>query len=287
MFRPSQHSLKKRITKTIEWLSGFNPSTQPPKRRKPKNAEENTDEGDQVEITKTESEPRLDYDFVILYHVEPDNTGHSAGPDHENVTQELIEIDSSIGTIFDKLKNLLKHSFNFYSKIFKKFSVLQSFSLFVCFLSFAEQLMSGLTARGLLDKVNVIITSDHGMTPVIKKIDISNIIPQNSFKDFDLLYKSNFSKYRISGNSSDLNLFSDQENDILVVEDGAILSLVVRNGTQKRKLEIVANLQTALKGSAVVYLKENIPRRFRYSLHRRIPDIVAIANEGIMLVCDV
>ena len=150
-----------------------------------------------------------------------------------------------------------------------------------------EQLMSGLKSKGLLEKVNVIITSDHGMTPVIKNVDISNIIPKNSLFHSKLFYPAPYDNRvkseeigKISKNVSS-SMFP---SDIQTVEFGPILSLFIENGTNERKLEILENLKKEVTGSARVYLKENIPRRFRYSFHRRIPDIVAIANEGVILV---
>ena len=58
-------------------------------------------------------------------------------------------------------------------------------------------------------------------------------------------------------------------------------------GQQAVKEELVANLtrlanQTA---SGQVFLRENIPAHFHYRNHRRIPDVLLLANEGVLYVC--
>ena len=55
---------------------------------------------------------------------------------------------------------------------------------------------------------------------------------------------------------------------------------------QAVKKELLANLtrmanQTA---SGQVFLREQIPDRFHYRNHRRIPDVLLLANEGVLYV---
>ncbi len=93
-----KHPLQKRINKTIEWLSGFDSNGQQQKLRKSKDRKEFFDDSEQSgESVQTGNEPKLEYDFVILYYEEPDETGHDVGPDDENITRVLKVIDASIG----------------------------------------------------------------------------------------------------------------------------------------------------------------------------------------------
>ena len=52
------------------------------------------------------------------------------------------------------------------------------------------------------------------------------------------------------------------------------------------KKELVANLtRMAIQtSSGHVFLREHIPDRFHYRNHRRIPDVILLANEGVLYV---
>lgn len=45
------------------------------------------------------------YDLMLLYHYEPDNTGHREGPDSPNITKILTEIDFEFGRFVETLKS--------------------------------------------------------------------------------------------------------------------------------------------------------------------------------------
>ena len=98
-----------------------------------------------------------------------------------------------------------------------------------------------------MDKVNLIITSDHGMTNITKVVEVTNY----------------------------LNLF---DREIEVVESGAYLALNVL-GTDANKRE---NVFKALKEMphGTVYKKEEFPERLHYRKHANIPQFIVLGNEG-------
>ena len=101
----------------------------------------------------------------------------------------------------------------------------------------------------LVTQVNIIITADHGMTPILDSIKLRN--------------------YNIT------------DKDIRIVESGPILQAYFSNGANEQfvwnKLEQV-KLWT-------LYRKNNIPDRLHFRDNPRIPPILAIANEGYQIVC--
>jgi predicted AlkP superfamily pyrophosphatase or phosphodiesterase len=105
-------------------------------------------------------------------------------------------------------------------------------------------LMSGLEEQGLQQKVNLIVLSDHGMTPVV---------PEH------LVYLDDF--------------IDPREAD--VIELGAVASLRPLNGKDE---EVYSRLGRA--PHLTVYRKSEIPAAYHYRAHRRIPAIIAVADEG-------
>ena len=99
------------------------------------------------------------------------------------------------------------------------------------------------------NQVNIIITADHGMTPILDSIKLRD----NNITD----------------------------KDIRIVESGPILQAFFANGADEqfvwKKLEQV-KLWT-------LYRKNNIPDRLHFRDNPRIPQILAIANEGYQIVC--
>lgn len=50
----------------------------------------------------------------------------------------------------------------------------------------------------------------------------------------------------------------------------------------------MANLtrMTNETASGQVFQREQLPDRFHYRNHRRIPDVLVLANEGVLFVCE-
>lgn len=105
-------------------------------------------------------------------------------------------------------------------------------------------LVHGLTTRGLIDRVNLIVVSDHGMTP----IDVSRVITLDSYIDLD---------------------------DVEVVDWMPVTAITPKPG----KLEAVYE---ALRRAPhlQVFRKDSVPARFHYRKHPRITPLVLLADEG-------
>ena len=107
------------------------------------------------------------------------------------------------------------------------------------------QFLNGLQTLGLNNQVNIIIVSDHGMTPT----------------------------------SPDRIIFLDdyiQMEHVEVVDWSPVLALRPQPGW-------VDSVYRALKGAhpqLAVFKKEEIPERFHYRSHVRIPAIIGLASEG-------
>jgi predicted AlkP superfamily pyrophosphatase or phosphodiesterase len=113
------------------------------------------------------------------------------------------------------------------------------------------RLVDGLKARGLFERVNIIIVSDHGMA----RINPSQVVLLDNY--FDLKQAE-----AVVWNSGSVNIFPKPG------EERAIYS--------------------ALKAKApphvTVYRKQEAPARFHYGRSRRIGDIVVMADEGWSIV---
>ena len=107
------------------------------------------------------------------------------------------------------------------------------------------QLVSGIQMLGLLDRVTLVVVSDHGM--------------------------SQLSDRRL--------IFLDDYVDLTkvdIVDWTPVLELVPRTGS-------VEDVYRALKGkhpSLAIYKREQVPRRLHYRTNLRIPPIIGIADEG-------
>ncbi len=106
-----------------------------------------------------------------------------------------------------------------------------------------------LSKLSIYDKLNVIIVSDHGMTDVSDE----KIIDLSSFTDL--------SKLRVNGAGPTVFISSDSKQ---------LLKKTYKD------LKSINN--------ADVYWKQNIPNRFHYKNHTRIPDILIVADEGWSLM---
>ncbi|KAG9350296.1 hypothetical protein JZ751_026650, partial [Albula glossodonta] len=155
-----------------------------------------------------------DLDFVSLYFGEPDQTGHTYGPDSEERREMVKQVDRTVGYIRSTAK---KH--------------------------------------GLTDRLNIIITADHGMTTVlrnglVKEIILSQI-PGFSFRDI----KFHLVDYGPSG--------------MMLPKEG-----------------MLDKVYKALKGAHPnlhVYKKEDMPGRLHYSNNPRILPLILYADPGYVI----
>ena len=107
------------------------------------------------------------------------------------------------------------------------------------------ELLRGLAARGIREATNIIIVSDHGMTA----IDSSRIIVLDDYVDL---------------------------SQAGVVDWTPVLAL-------RPPAEVQEEIYAALKSAhphMLVFRREELPPRLRYSSHYRVPPIVALADEG-------
>lgn len=143
--------------------------------------------------------------FVTLYYSDVDGAGHRHGP------IAGVELD-------DALRNVD---------------------------AMVGRLMSGIAARGMSDRVNVIIVSDHGMSETSK----GRLILLDDYIDYE---------------------------DVTIVDWSPYALIRPKPG----KLESV---YAALKGkhpNLQVYRKNEVPAHLRYGTHPRIPELVLIADDG-------
>ena len=108
-------------------------------------------------------------------------------------------------------------------------------------------LIEGLDDRDVLDKVNIIITSDHGMTGL--------------------------SRDRVIFLDDYIDVFSDSIRMIAWTPVAMILPL-------EDWVDSIYNSLNGVHPNMAVYKKDDIPERLHFSNHRRIPPIICIADEG-------
>lgn len=106
-------------------------------------------------------------------------------------------------------------------------------------------LVDGLTRRGILDRVNIVVVSDHGMAPV----DDTRVIVADDYVTLEDAHVSNI--------NPDLSLFP-------------------KAGKQEAVYRALLHASPRLK----VYRKSEIPERWHYRDHPRVPDVLGIADEG-------
>ncbi|MGB3565221.1 MAG: ectonucleotide pyrophosphatase/phosphodiesterase [Thermoanaerobaculia bacterium] len=107
------------------------------------------------------------------------------------------------------------------------------------------RLLAGLEKRGALANTNIIVVSDHGMTP---------ISPDR------VIYLDDY----IGGSS------------VEVVDWNPVLALRPRPGRDEEVYAALAGAHPHLQ----VYRKDDLPERFHYRDNRRIPPIIGLADEG-------
>ena len=154
----------------------------------------------------------LAIDLALLYFHEPDSTGHFYGPYSQEVRKKVKEMDSLLGSIFDKLYE-----------------------------------------AGLKDKVNTIVTSDHGMTDINSN---NSIIDLSKYIDISAIRISVADEYLASSLS--------------------ILPHQWRLEEMYRNLSQAPNMQ--------VFLKDQfIPEHWHYRNNRRILPLLLVAEEGWLI----
>ena len=107
------------------------------------------------------------------------------------------------------------------------------------------RLIAGLTARDLLDKVNIIVTADHGMV----EIDRDRMIFLDDYIDLE---------------------------DVTMAGWSPVAGIIPNEGLEDSIYNSLVNVHPKLS----VYKKEETPEHLHYRNHRRITPIIGIADEG-------
>ena len=107
------------------------------------------------------------------------------------------------------------------------------------------RLLRGLESRGVRDRVNLIVVSDHGMVEVSTR----RVVVLDDYIDLD---------------------------DVDIVDINPTLGIVPAVGKEDDVYRALADAHPRLK----VYRRESTPERWRYRDHPRIPPIVGVADEG-------
>src|SRR5688500_1229586 len=107
------------------------------------------------------------------------------------------------------------------------------------------RLLRGLEERTLLDRVNIVLTSDHGLA----ETSMDRVIVLDDYIALD---------------------------DVQIVETGPTVSLIPRAGREERVYAALASAHPRLR----VYRRAETPPHWHYRAHPRIPPIVGVADEG-------
>ena len=107
------------------------------------------------------------------------------------------------------------------------------------------RLHEGVARLGLLDRVNFVVVSDHGMTP----LDRSRVIVLDDYLDLSTLD---------------------------IAEWSPLLAVWPRRGTFDDVYQALSGAHPHLQ----MYRRGDIPAHLHYRNHRRIPDVIGIADEG-------
>jgi predicted AlkP superfamily pyrophosphatase or phosphodiesterase len=114
-----------------------------------------------------------------------------------------------------------------------------------------SRLIDGLKSRGLFERVNLIIVSDHGM---------ARLDPRQAVM---------------------LDDYFDTKQAEFVLWNGEMVQIFAKPGMEQA---IYSTLKSKSPPHVTVYRKQDIPARFHYSKSRRIGDIVVMADEGWIAV---
>ena len=108
-----------------------------------------------------------------------------------------------------------------------------------------QRLLDGLDARGLSDALNMLIVSDHGMSPTSQE----RVIILDDYIDLD---------------------------DVFIVDYSPVAMINVRNGGTTPEA-LVRALDAAPNSSA--YLRADVPAALNFRDHDRIPEVIMIADD--------
>lgn len=116
-------------------------------------------------------------------------------------------------------------------------------------------LVAGLEERGLLGRLDILVTSDHGMagTSPDRVIHLDDHLPEDAPLD-----------------------------SLRVTNWGAVLMMEAKSGNPRLEARALESLRGAHPRMSV-YRKGDLPDRLHYGSHGRIPEIVAIADVGWLI----
>ncbi|VDN09619.1 unnamed protein product [Dibothriocephalus latus] len=154
---------------------------------------------------------RDEFTFCAFYFNEPDHSGHAHGPDSQEVQKAIAEVNDGIAYLLQRIKS----------------------------------------HPALNDKVNLIVTADHGM---------AQIPLENRIKLYDAVSPESY-----DGNVSP-----------------PVVGLWPKARKQISKLFRGLTIQTNL-ANLTVYRKETIPEKYHYGRSYRMPPILAVADLGYLI----
>jgi predicted AlkP superfamily pyrophosphatase or phosphodiesterase len=111
------------------------------------------------------------------------------------------------------------------------------------------RLLRGLELRGIHDSVNLVITSDHGLS----ETSVTRIVALDEYIDL---------------------------NDVEIIDINPTLGLWPKPGREEAVYNALANAHSRLR----VYRKQDTPPHWHYRDHPRIPPIVGVVDEGWQLL---
>jgi predicted AlkP superfamily pyrophosphatase or phosphodiesterase len=111
--------------------------------------------------------------------------------------------------------------------------------------AYIGRLMDGLSRRGLVDRVNIVVVSDHGMASV----DDTRVIVADDYVS---------------------------PSDVVIADINPTLAVFPKAGKENEVYRRLVNAHPHLK----VFKREEIPARWHYRDHPRVPPILGVADEG-------
>jgi predicted AlkP superfamily pyrophosphatase or phosphodiesterase len=111
--------------------------------------------------------------------------------------------------------------------------------------AYLGRLMDGLSRRGLVDRVNVVVVSDHGMAAV----DDTRVIVADDYVS---------------------------PNDVVIADINPTLAVFPKAGKENEVYRRLVNAHPHLK----MFKREETPARWHYRDHPRVPPIFGVADEG-------
>jgi predicted AlkP superfamily pyrophosphatase or phosphodiesterase len=111
--------------------------------------------------------------------------------------------------------------------------------------AYIGRLVAGLTRRGLIDRVNIVVVSDHGMTAV----DDTRVIVADDYVS---------------------------ANDVVIADINPTLAVFPKAGKEDDVYRRLVKAHPHLK----IFKREETPARWHYRDHLRVPPIIGVADEG-------